>query len=79
MKAKKASKQPTPSKSEPLSSKLQKLVKENDHFKFIETGKIKCILTGHEFAPTLDNYQKYLKSKSYKKGIEGQFDISEYE
>jgi hypothetical protein len=36
-------------------------------------------LTNHEFLPTLANFQKYLASKSYKKGVEGKFDISEYE
>jgi hypothetical protein len=55
------------------------LVEQNPDFKFIENGKIKCIITKHEFLPTLANFQKYIASKSYKKGVEGKFDISEYE
>ena len=44
------------SKSDSKESKLQNLVKNSPHFEFIESGKIKCILTKHEFAPTLENY-----------------------
>jgi len=55
---------------------LQKLVKENPHFEFIENGKIKCILTMHEFLPTIENFEKYLTSKSYKKGVESQIDLA---
>ena len=40
-------------KGEAQELKLQKLVKKNEHFEFIGSGKIKCILTGHEFAPTI--------------------------
>lgn len=60
-------------------SKLQKLVKKNPHFEFIENGKVRCTLTQHEFLPILENYQNYISSKSYKKGLESEFDISEYE
>ena len=51
--AKQAPKPATPSKIDPSGSKLQKLVKANPLFSFIETGKVKCSLTNHEFAPTL--------------------------
>lgn len=27
----------------------------------------------------MDNYQQYLKSKSYRKGVEGQFELKDYE
>jgi hypothetical protein len=42
--------------TDPQLSKLQTLVKNNPNFEFIGSGKVKCTLTGHEFAPTLDNY-----------------------
>ena len=71
MKAKNQPKQP--------KSSLQKQVLAHPHFTFIESGKIKCTLTNHEFQPTLDNFNNYLSSKSYKKGAEALFDISEYE
>jgi hypothetical protein len=36
-------------------------------------------LTSHEFLPTYENLQQYLKSKSYRRGVEAQFDLSQYE
>lgn len=42
-------------------------------------GKLKCVLTGHEMEATIDNYNKYMATKSYKNGLESLYDISEYE
>lgn len=67
---------PSPKKPQ---SKLQKLVLKNADFTFLENGKIKCILTGHEMLPTVENYQAYLRSKSYRKGQESQFSLDNYE
>ena len=68
-----------PAKEKPSKEvSLQKQVRKHPHFEIMENGKIRCILTQHEFLPTLDNFNSYLKSKSYKKGLESQFDLSEY-
>jgi hypothetical protein len=37
------------------------------------------LITGHELPATLDEYNKYINSKSYKRGLESQYDISEYD
>ena len=58
---------------------LQKIVSKHPHFSFLNNGKIKCDLTKHEMQPSIENFNLYLKSKSYKKGVEAQYDISEYE
>ena len=58
---------------------LQKLVTKNKNFTFLANGKIKCTLTGHEMEPTRQNFENYLKSKSYKRGVEAQFDLGPYE
>ena len=63
----------------PKVPSLQKLVSKNPHFSFLPNGKIKCDLTGHEMEPVLEKFKSYLNSKSYKRGLESQYDISEYE
>lgn len=52
---------------------------ENANFDFLANGKIRCLITKHEFLPTLENFQAYLTSKSYKSGTESQFDLTAHE
>lgn len=58
---------------------LEDLIKGDRNFQLIDNGKLKCLLTGHEMIASIENYQAYLQSKSYKRGLESRFDLSEYE
>ena len=43
-------------KEKNAKTSLQKLVTKNKNFSFLENGKIKCTLTGHEMEPTRENF-----------------------
>lgn len=45
------------------NKELVKLVKRNTHFEFLSNGKIRCLLTGHELAPSVSEYNIYLEVK----------------
>ncbi|KRX05083.1 hypothetical protein PPERSA_06717 [Pseudocohnilembus persalinus] len=63
-----------------MSKELKQLVEQQkDEFEFLENGKIKCILTGHESMPDIEVFQKYLQSKSYKMAKEKQYDFEQHE
>lgn len=76
---KKTASNPDPEQNKTKKISLQQKVAKHPHFDLIENGKIKCNLTGHELEPKKSNFDEYLKSKSYKRALESQFDITEYE
>jgi hypothetical protein len=71
-------KQTNSKKAKKINQLEQLLQQHKDKFTTLENGKIKCILTTHEFLPSEENLIAHLTSKSYKKASEAQFDITEY-
>ena len=61
------------------NKELIQRVKQNTHFEFMQNGKIKCVLTGHEILPTLNGFDAYVNGKSYKKAVEKNFDFTQFE
>jgi hypothetical protein len=71
-------KQTNSKKAKKINQLEQLLQQHKDKFTTLENGKIKCILTTHEFLPSEENLIAHLTSKSYKKATEAQFDITDY-
>jgi len=70
----------TNSKKTKKTNDLDKLLEQHkEKFETLQNGKIKCVVTGHEFLPSEQNLVAHLNSKAYKKATEALFDISEYE
>lgn len=60
---------------------LKSEVSSHPYFEIVDEkrGKVRCKLTNHEFPLKREDFENYLISKSYLKGLENDFDFGRYE
>lgn len=40
--------------------------------------QIKCLVTGHEMMPTVEEFNSHLQGKAYKRAVEGDIQLGQY-
>lgn len=68
-----------------LSADLQQFLAQHTEFALLDTGKVKCTLTGHECKPEVKLFEEHMKGRKYiqaakaKAMQENPIDFSKYE